>query len=195
MIINFEASSQLTLTERKNKEDAARGKLKRVSHYKETKMTLLCGIWFAFKCSCTQPNKYLWRERVNDSCKARQIDSRRRTFCQKRRTAHFPHYLCILFCLCGQNLNRNACVFLLFGVCLSTSVCILCVYVCVWVSENFYGVCVRAWQSATDVRAFIRFRGLFISFWSEAARPARKVWKAAESRFSYFSNSSLSSGG
>lgn len=46
-----------------------------------------------------------------------------------------------------------------------------------------------------EVRAFIRFSGLFISFWSEAARPARKVWKAAESRLSYFSSSSLSSGG
>lgn len=116
-----------------------------------------------------------------------------------RTAAHFPHYLHILFCVCGQNLNRNACVFLFFGMCLSTSVCILCVYVRVSFFAGFYDVCVwvcaRAWQSATDVRAFIRFRGLFISFWSEAARPARKVWKAAESRLSYFSNSSLSSGG
>lgn len=42
---------------------------------------------------------------------------------------------------------------------------------------------------------FILFKGLFISRWSEAALPARNVWKAAASKLSYFSSNVLSSGG
>lgn len=64
------------------------------------------------------------------------------TFEQKSRTVRrFPHYLHILIRLCGQNLNRNVCVALLFVcnrlnavcICSGVNLCriIWCVFVCV----------------------------------------------------------------